>query len=430
MDLEILMRMAVALAIGGLIGLERERSKGVALPSVEGTEAPKSREFAGIRTFPLIALAGVVAARLSIWVGPALFIAAYAAFTVLIAVAYQQIASRGDDQGITTAVTAIIVFGLGGLALFGQLELCGALGVTVYLLLALKPPLRTLARRVELEDIYALGKFGAITLLVLPLLPDQAYGPFQVLNPRKIWMLVILIAAVSLAGYLSVKALGPGRGFGLTGLLGGLISSTAVTLSFAQKSREYPKLALPSALAIVLACTTMVARIAVVTSLLNYRLLDHLWMPLAAMGLVGLAATLLLYLRSRSARIEEHAVGFRNPFELGPAIKFALAFAIVLVGAKALEHYLGNAGLYISGVAAGLTDVDAISLSMARLSADGQISLDAAVTTITLATMSNTLTKAGLALGLAGPRTRAWVFATLFAQALAGGAVIVALSLL
>jgi uncharacterized membrane protein (DUF4010 family) len=437
MDLLILQNLGVALAIGALIGLEREHSTvaPVPVPGREPAEAPSrhaplpSLELAGIRTFPLIALCGAVSAYLTVWLGPLVLVAAFGAFGLLVAVAYHHTVAQSADLGLTTEVSALIVFALGALCLFAPLELCGAIGVAVYLLLALKRPLHGLARNIELEDIYAIGKFGAVTLLVLPLLPDEAYGPFGVLNPRKIWMLVILIAAISLAGYVAVKALGPHRGFGLTGLLGGLVSSTAVTLAFSRHSKTTPALALPCALAIVLACTTMLPRVLAVSSLLNRELLLRLWMPLGAMTLVGLAACAVLYHRSRRTAVNEAEPRFSNPFELGPAVKFALLFALVLLGSRALAHYLGTAGLYLSGVVAGLTDVDAITLSMAKLSHDGAIPLEPAITTITLATMANTLTKAGIALSLAGPDTRRWVSGTLVAQALVGGAVIALLGL-
>jgi uncharacterized membrane protein (DUF4010 family) len=430
MDPDVFKRFLVALAIGGLIGLEREHSKrfaakGPAEPPLP-VDAP-SLDFAGIRTFPLIALCGALAAYLTTWMGPAFFVAAFAAFTVLVTAAYHRIAGQGSDLGITTAVAALLVFGLSGLCLFAPLELCGALAVCIYLILTLKPPLRALARAVEPEDLYAIGKFGAISLLVVPLLPDRTYGPFDVLNPHQIGLLVVLIAAISLAGYLAVKALGSGRGFGLTGLLGGLVSSTAVTLSFSQKSREYPMLALPSALAIVLASTVMSPRVLVVIALLSSSLVASVWIPLACMTLASLAVCVALYRKTRTTEVGAHSVEFKNPFELGPAIKFASIFAIVLVGAKALEQALGNTGLYISGVVAGMPDVDAIVVSMARLHASGQVPASVAATVITLAVMSNTMTKALMALMLAGHGTRAWVFWALFGQVAAGGAAIAAL---
>ena len=434
MDIEVLKGFLVAFFIGGLIGLEREHSKRFAGKTQTGQPLPldaPSPDFAGIRTFPLVAMCGWMSAYLTTFLGPAVFIVAFAAFTVLVTAAYQRISAAGSDLGITTAVAALLVFGLSGLCAFAPLQLCGALAVCVYLVLTMKPPLRALARAVEPEDLYAIGKFGAISLLVVPLLPDRTFGPYDVLNPRHIGILVVLIAAISLVGYLAVKALGSGRGFGLTGLLGGLVSSTAVTLSFSHKSREAPALALPAALAIVLACTVMCPRVLVVTALLSAPLVRSLGLAMAAMTLASSIAAFAIYRRARTIEVGVHEpVSFKNPFELGPAIKFAAVFAAVMLGAKALESLLGNTGLYLSGIVSGLTDVDPIVVSMSRLHASGQVPAEVAATTIVLAVMSNTLTKAFMALTLAGRGTRAWAFWSLLAQAATGGLAVAAALLL
>ena len=198
---------------------------------------------------------------------------------------------------------------------------------------------------------------------------------------------------------------GPRQGIGLTGLLGGLVSSTAVTLSFAQRSQDEAELARPFALAITVAWTMMFARVLVEVAALNTRLLRVLWVPMAAAGAVGLAYCVYLYFAQRTD--QEGKVGLSNPFELGPAVKFGLIYAAILLFSNAAQTYLGSTGVYISSVVAGLTDVDAITLSMAELSrATGGVDLSTAARSIVLAAMSNTAVKGGIVLTSGAPALR------------------------
>lgn len=410
MDLELLQRFGVALAIGLLVGLERERSH------------EDRQDFAGIRTFPLFSLLGAILAWISTDIGPGLVIAGFAGVALLVTVAYAVTASGEGDRGATTEVAALVVYGLGVKCMIGALELAAALGVVVYLLLALRRPLRSLAGKLETRDLVAIGKLGALTLLVLPLVPDRPIGPWGVLNLRTIWILVILIASVGFVGYLLVKFVGARRGFGLTGLVGGLASSTAVTLSFSQKTRTNPALAVPASLAIVLACTTMFPRVLAILAVVYAPLVMPLVPAFATMTLTGSVICLFLWRKARDADVDDAVFDVRNPFELVPAIKFALLFAVVLVGARALGVWLGEAGVYLSGVAAGLTDVDAVALSMAQFGDAGSIGLDVAATATVLAAISNSVAKGVIAATLAGGRARVLVSVSLVGIAATGGA--------
>jgi uncharacterized membrane protein (DUF4010 family) len=388
-------RFGVALAIGLLIGLQREYAKGGS-----GTEI-----FAGERTLALMGLVGCAAAMLadvldSTWV----FIGIFLAQSGLVAIAYFVDARRGK-VGLTTEVAALMTTLAGALCYWDYLPLAVALAVTTTVLLSLKVEMNKFVRRITREDIYATLKFAVITAIVLPVLPNREIvdtPPFDVLNPYNIWLMVVFISGISFLGYVLVKAVGPRQGIGLTGLLGGLVSSTAVTLSFSQRSQRQSGLARPFALAIMIAWTVMFSRVVVEVAALNAALLGVLWMPMAASAAAGLSYCVYLYFSQRTAEAGE--VQVTNPFELGPAIKFGLIYAVILLASKTAQMYLGNTGLYLSSVLSGLADVDAITLSVAELSDAGGLPLSVGARAIVLAAMSNTVVKGGIVL-TGGSRT-------------------------
>ena len=247
---------------------------------------------------------------------------------------------------MTTEVSALLAFVLGALCGFGQVGVASAAAVASLLLLALKDYLHQLARRVEIADIYATLKFALISVIILPLLPNETFGPppIDVINPYKIWLMVVLIAGLNFVGYLLVKVLGNEHGIGLTGVLGGLVSSTAVTLSFSQRSRKEPAQSQAFVLAIVLAWTIMFVRVVVMTGVVYRPLAAPLGIALGMMTVAGLGVSLVLWRRSRSRPTGTVTTG-ANPFELGEAIKFGLLFGVVTVAAKAAEVYLGEGRL-------------------------------------------------------------------------------------
>ena len=379
-------RFGAALAIGALIGLEREHSH----------RRANEELFAGVRTFPLIALMGCLAAMMSEQLGAWPFVAVIGVFGLLVTVAYF-VESRYGDTGLTTEVSALVTFMVGALCYWDYLPLAVASAVAMTLLLSLKPEIRSLAYNLTQEDIYATLKFAVVSAIVLPVLPNQAFGPLDVLNPYKIWLMVVFISGISFLGYLLMKIVGPEQGIGLTGLLGGIASSTATTMSFSRRSHQDRELAKPFAMAIMIAWTVMFIRVLIVVGALSLSLLRSLWMPITASVLVGVAYCAYLYLAQRTD--EKGQIEYSNPFELGPALTFGLLYAVMLVISKATEIYLGNTGLYISSVVAGLTDVDAISLSLVNLySAPQGISLATASRAIVLASISNTAVKGGIVL--------------------------------
>jgi uncharacterized membrane protein (DUF4010 family) len=278
--------------------------------------------------------------------------------------------------------------------------------------LALKEWLHRLAGRIESADVEATLKFAIVSVIVLPLVPNQNYGPapLDVINPYKIWLMVVLISGLNFASYLLVKVVGAEHGIGLTGLLGGLVSSTAVTLGFSQRSRQQPAQSAMLALGILVAWTVMFVRVVVLVAAVDAELAPRIAVAMAAFGVPSLAICAWLWSRQRTEHKAEVSAG-SNPFELGEAIRFGLLFGVITFVAKAAQVYLGDAGLYLAGAIAGLTDVDAIALSMAQLAASDSTSLDPAARTIVIAVASNTLFKAGMVGFLGSPGIRRVVLA-------------------
>jgi len=409
-DSTLIARFALAMVIGILVGLQREVSR-----------SESERElFAGARTYALLGVVGCAAALFGqLWVSPWPFLIVFAAVSGLIGVAYYVSATRGD-VGLTSEIAAVIVFLVGGLCYWGRLELAAALGVGTAVLLSLKLEVRRLVGRVTREDIVATLKFAVITAIVLPLLPNRTFGapPFDVLNPQHLWLMVVFISGIGFVGYLLMKLVGSRRGIGLTGFLGGLVSSTAVTLSFTHRSRGRDDLARPFALAIIAAWTMMFARVLIEVSVIDPRLLSLLWTPLAASAGLGLGYVALLALRRREKVGGE--VALKAPFELAPAIRFGIVYAVILVVSRAAQTFLGEPGVYLSAAASGVADVDAITLSLSELSQAGDLSVSAAARGILVAAMTNTAVKGGIVVVLAGASLRRAILPGLVVMLAAG----------
>lgn len=397
---ELFYRFGVALFIGLLVGLQREYS-------YDAENKPEEKTAAGLRTFALLGLTGATAAFAaeqmgSVWA----FVVIVTMLGLLLAIAYYHTSKEGSI-GMTTEVAGVVVILAGAMAYWGQLALAVALGVITTALLSFKLELHTFVQRLTREDIVAALKFALITAIVLPVLPNEpiaATPPFDVLNPYKIWLMVVLISGISFLGYVLIKLVGSRQGIGLTGLLGGLVSSTAVTLSFSQRSQKNSQMAKPFALAIMVAWTVMFARVLLEVAAVNAPLLARLWLPIVAAALVGLAYCGYLYFAPRGDDQEEVAVA--NPFELGPAITFGLLYGAILLVGRAAQFYLGDVGVYASSILSGLVDVDAITLSMSELNRSGNLSAQTAVRGIVLATMSNTVVKGGIVLTSGSPSLR------------------------
>ncbi|HYE96290.1 MAG TPA: MgtC/SapB family protein [Rubricoccaceae bacterium] len=393
-------RFGAALGAGFLIGLQREYAK--------HDEAGGRELFAGARTFTLVALTGALAGYGALLLrSPLVFAAALALVGALVAVGYAVRAHRGE-VGVTTEVAVLVTFFVGALCVWDRMALAAAVAVATTALLALKGHTRAFARQLTDEDVEASLKLAAISALVLPVLPRTPLGPppLDAVTPFKVWLMVVFISGISFLGYVLIKLVGARRGVGLTGVLGGLVSSTAVTLSLAQKSKEAEGLARALGLGILLAWAVMFGRVLVEVGVVHAALLPRVAVPIGAGGAAALAWAGFLALR-KGEKAETEPTSFANPFRLGPAIQFGLLYGFILVVSKAASMYFGAAGVYVSAIASGVADVDAITLSMADLSRGrGGLAPQTAARAIVLAAMSNTLVKGGLVLTLGGPRLR------------------------
>ncbi|GIW71643.1 MAG: hypothetical protein KatS3mg102_1185 [Planctomycetota bacterium] len=412
LSLELLARFGIAAAIGLLVGLEREWAKAGDRPV-----------FAGIRTFPSIALMGCTAAMISeLHAQPWLFPAAFFGFALLVAISHY-VSSSLPSYGTTTEITSLLVFLLGGLVFWGHMALAAALAVLVTLILSLKEPLHTLARRMEAQDIYATLKFAIVSVIVLPLLPNErlqieGLELLGVLNPFNIWLLVVLVSGIGFLGYVAAKLLGARRGIALTGLLGGLASSTAVTASMAERSRENEQVAPQLALATVLACTVMFPRTIIEVAFVERELAFQVALPLLAAGAFGALAS--GYLWFHGARAEPEQLTIRNPFQLGPALKFGLLFCAMLLGGELARLHYREAGVLLFAAAGGLIDVRPIALTVADQMVRGTLPSSEAVAAVMIAALANTVLKAAYGIFLGRGRFRRLLVPT-FGMLIGGG---------
>ncbi len=413
LDLEPWWRFGAALLIGALIGLEREFVQ----------QRSGDPEFAGIRTFSLIALLGALAAYLAEQHGIILFAAPYLGLVLLVGASHFGAVSRGEEEGITTEVVGLLVPLLGAMVVWGFPELAGALGVVTALVLALKRPLHAMARTMAATDLRATLEFALIAAVVLPLLPNRAFGPFQVLNPFEIWLLVVFVSGISFVGYVLMKVLGAERGIGIGGLLGGLVSSTAVTLSFTARSRQASAFSSFYGVGILLASCVMFPRVLVEVLVVNASLLPAIVLPVALMLTTGIGAVVWMWRRAGAGRENaERGVEVANPLRLTVPVGFALMFAAVLLAVKAANVFFGSAGVYLTAFLTGLTDVDAITLSSASLAASGEIESGVAAAAIVLALLVNTAVKGTIAAAMGSAQLRRAAVAA-FAPMLAVGMV-------
>ena len=348
--------MLVAILLGALIGLERERKRERA-----------STLFAGVRTFTLIALLGGVTGILADPLGVAPLLLAFGALSVLVSLGYWR-ESAGDKLGATTGVAALVTFGLGVLAGLDTYVPALAGAVLVTGVLSLREELHGLAGGLTRDDLLAVVRFAAVSLVVLPLVPDEPMGPWEVWNPRTIWLLVVLISGVSFAGYVAIKWVGAKRGIGLSGLLGGLASSTATTLSMAERTRDAPALAPTFAIGTLAASAVAAPRLLVLIGVVRPSLLPYALVPIGAAFAVLTAIG--LWIARRQGDIDSD-IALTNPFELRPALQFAVLFAVIALLVRAAQEWLGTSGVLAASALAGITQLDAIALSLAEQARGG-----------------------------------------------------------
>jgi uncharacterized membrane protein (DUF4010 family) len=405
---ETLISFAVSLGIGLLIGLERERN-------------PTAK--AGVRTFALVALCGTLATLVAERLG--------AAWTVplgLAAVAAMLIAAYARDEpheepGTTTVIAAMVCYLLGVLAGLGEAPLAGALAIGVTALLYFKPEIEGVSTALKRHEQVSVLQFLVVTFIVLPILPDKTYGPYEVLNPRNIWLMVVLISGIGLAGYVALQLVGERRGVLLTGILSGLVSSTAATLLYARRSRESEAMQRVALTVVPLANLVPIARIGVLAAVVAPGILPTLGPVLAAALVAGLGVAAALI--PRDGRSDAPVAESRNPAELGAALRFAAFYALVLLAAAWLSDVAGSRGLYAAALSSGLADIDPINLSALNLFGQGRLPAQNAVAAIGLAYASNVAFKLGVLVWF--NRVLAWRVLWPLAATLAAGAAVLLL---
>lgn len=383
MDYELLKILGVALGLGLLVGLQREYDQD---------------KMAGIRTFSLVTLLGSVMGLLSQQLDSGIIVAAGALGIVILAavVNYFRQQKAKPNVGQTTEVALLLMYAIGAYLVFGPLSIGVAMGATTAVLLHMKSTLGGIVDRLQPKDIRAIMLFAGISLVVLPILPDASYGPYGVFNPSEIWLMVVLIVGLGLVGYFIYKLTDKNTGTLANGILGGLISSTATTVTFARRTREMPKGSLLAAFIILVASTVAIVRIIVEISIVSPDSLGTVFPPLLATLVFMILLSVGFYFFNRSqdgGQLPEP----ENPAQLKSALVFGALYALILLAVAFAKDYFGESGLYVVSILSGLTDVDAITLSLSNSMNRGEIPTTLSWRLILIAFLSNLLFKGGMA---------------------------------
>ncbi len=389
LDITLVKQIVAVLGIGLMIGFQREIYY----------RLQKRDEFAGTRTFTLITLLGYLAALIQKNV-PFFLPAALFGFVLLVITAYAYKLYLQKHRGATTEVTALLSFMLGVMVYYGHTGFAVFLAVIIVVFLEFKSRFVLFERHVEKKDIQAAVLFLLLTFVVLPVLPNRTIDAWHVFNPYQTWLMVVLVAGISFVGYVAVKILGPKRGIYLTGIFGGLISSTAVSITLSKLYATRRQFLRNYAGGIAIASTLMYLRVLIEASVFNFDLAKVLLFPYLAAAGTGLAFVYYLYITTRTHAKEEVAEQ-SNPLEISEALKLGLLFGFILGSLGFFNEHFGNAGVYAVSALSGLTDVDAITLSLSRL-AYGKLSPQAAVYGIVIATTVNSFMKLGMVFSLGG----------------------------
>jgi len=391
---------ATALGIGLLIGMERERRVDSA---------------AGLRTYALVCMLGCLFALLTEKTGgPWALIAGLV--VVALAMVASNFSSRQEEQyrGFTSEAAIIVTYGLGAAVWFGYSTLAVMIAITTTILLYFKAELRRFSERMTAKDINSMLQFAVLSLVILPILPNADFGPYNAINPRQVWWMVVLISGLALGGYMALRMIGARHGAALLGIFGGLASSTATTMMFSRHANSHPDLVRMSALVILIANVMVMIRLGLVSGVVAPELI----MPIAtvfACGIVPGVAMALYGWKILNAAGDLPMPEVKNPTELRTAVSFGLLYGIVLLASAWLQDIAGNKGLYIVALASGLTDADASVLSTLRLFNLEKVSQGEAVIAVTLALGANLLFKIGLVISIGGGKLARYALPGLFA---------------
>lgn len=410
----LLVAIVVSACLGALVGLIRQWIDQSGHPD-------RAADFGGVRTYTLWALLGCIGAYLTSEYSVAILPVLLAVIAVHLTASHMRSATNGSTPGSTTFAASLLTCLIGALVEWGATQPAIVLTGLTAVVIGLKQPIHAWTRTISGADIRAMLQFVAITGVILPLVPNRNYGPFEAFNPYSTWLMVVLISGLGFVGYLMMRFLGSSAGITATGLLGGLASSTATTLAFSRRSKEEPELSAHYAVAVVLACTIMLARILAVVGVLNRDLALSLLVPFGLMAVPGvLYSAAVLAVQKDPATVSPPSL--HNPLSLSVAIKFAAIYALVAFLVKAATSLQWQSSLLPLSFVSGLTDLDAIALLMANNQKDGSVLPLLATQAVIVAAIANSLLKAGFAFTLGSPILRRNVTAVLGATMAIGAA--------
>jgi len=394
LDYSIIKSLIEVLMIGFMIGMQRTLSY-----------MPKGgQSFAGSRTFALISLLGY----LSGWLGaqiPGFIVASTVVVGGLVGISYYLKVTRYQKRGMTTQVAALVTYFLGLMVWFNLQNYAIFIAVLIVVILEIKPKLQRFESHLSSTDINATILLLVMSFVVLPVLPDKMIGPYHLFNPYKTWLMAVIIAAISFVGYAAIKLLGQKRGVFITGAAGGLISSTAVSISLSKMFNRQFEYINNYTGGIAIACTFMYLRVLFEAAVVHPELALRLAPAYLAAASSGLLFSWWLYSHSKAADINfENPAISRNPLQLSEAIKFGLLFGIIYGAIAFVQTRYGNIGVYIVSLFSGITDVDAITLSLSELAKDGRLSQIASMNGIVIASVTNSIVKLGIVFWLGGWR--------------------------
>lgn len=400
--LEFIQAFLLSLGIGMLMGLERERN-------------PASR--AGLRTFGLVTLLGTVCAVLSVRTdSPWLLAAGLLMVGTMMISAYHR-HPDANDPGTTSVVALLLAFCYGAMIWYGYRTMAVMLAILTTILLYFKAELQRVTKSLTRKDITSVLQFGVLSLIILPILPDANFGPYDTLNPNQVWWMVVLISGLGLTGYAALRIIGQRHGALILGLFGGLASSTATTLVFSRHARDARPLAQLCLVVILTANVIILVRLAGVTAIVQPGMLPAL-LPILGGGLLAGILFVVWTWHQLGKGEAPPELDLRNPTELGTALSFGAIYAIVLVLSAAVSEHAGHLGLYAVAFISGLTDVDAIALSSLRLFGQGKLGGSEASTSILIAILANLVFKLGIVASVAGRGLAQRVVAGFFGIAL------------
>lgn len=406
MNITTTFRLAIALAVGLIIGMER---------GWQSRDTPQGFRTAGVRSFAFVGLFGGLSSLLASKFGANILAVTFLGLVLIVAFSYRISAKGSQDFGITTELSLLITFILGALTGIGLEGEAVASAVIVAALLGYKQEIHSILNQLERRELIATLQLLIVAAVALPLLPNRNIGPWEALNPRTIGTIVLLIAGISYIGYFAMRIVGSRVGLLATAVIGGLVSSTAVTLAYARIARkEQDNLALLGA-GISLAAGIMAVRLLIEIGIVNPALVPLLIIPVGLLAIVPLIAAVTIAIRT-TQNISSAEVKLKNPVELGAALGFAAVLSVLFVLVRAAQTFLGNTGIYILSAISGIADVDTVSLSLAQATREN-LSLEIAATGILIAAMVNTLFKALLATFIGGWLLGRWC-ATILLSAL------------